>query len=43
MNSIAQFEHHSHGQIFIHGTVEDSASGSRSKQEGEFSIALWDL
>jgi len=42
MNSIAQFDQGSHGQVFVRGMVEDRASGSRSKHEGESSYALCD-
>src|SRR5450755_5065146 len=42
MNSIAQFDQGSHGQAFVRGMVEDSASRSRSKHEGESSYALCD-
>ena len=42
MNSIAQFDQGSHGQVFVRGMGEDRASGSRSKHEGESSHALCD-
>jgi|ERR1017187_5809145 hypothetical protein len=42
MNSIAQFDQGSHGQVFVRGMVENSASRSRSKHEGESSYALCD-
>src|ERR1022692_421712 len=42
MNNIAQFDQGSYGQAFVRGMVEDSASRSRSKHEGESSYALCD-
>src|SRR5665213_314716 len=42
MNSIAQFDQGSHGQVFVRGMVEDKASRSRGKHEGESSYALCD-
>src|ERR1039458_5156420 len=42
MNSIAQFDQGSHGQVFVRGMVENSASRSRSKHKGESSYALCD-
>jgi hypothetical protein len=42
MNSNAQFDQGSHGQVFVRGMVEDSASRSRDKHEGESSYALCD-
>ena len=42
MNSDFQFDHGSHGQVFVRGMVEDRASRSRSKHEGESSSSLCD-
>jgi hypothetical protein len=42
MNNIAQFDQGSRGQVFVRGMVEDRASSSRSKHEGESSYALCD-
>ncbi len=42
MNSMAQFDQGSHGQVFVRGMVENSASSRRSTHEGESSTALCD-
>ena len=42
MNNLNQFDQGSHGQVFVRGMVEDKASRSRGKHDGESSHALCD-
>ena len=42
MNNLKQFDQGSHGQVFVRGMVEDRASRSRGKHDGESSHALCD-
>ena len=42
MNNLNQFDQGSHGQVFVRGMVEDKASRSRGKHDGESSTALCD-
>jgi len=42
MNNRNQFDQGSHGQVFVRGMVEDRASRSRGKHDGESSHALCD-
>jgi hypothetical protein len=42
MNSATKFDQGSHGQVFVRGMVEDRASRSQGKHEGESSSSLCD-